>query len=371
MSAQRKDRAMGAGMEASDFYTLGRLRARVAELEVEVNLLHRQRHAAQEAAANARLLAEAHQLSQGEIDRLRARVAELEKQPRANELRALRDLFAAAGRTIHAASTGGRATLEEINDAWAEVCAAQVANRDLPAPDVVPVPREELEALNEAAAAGDALRETLYEYAEGNMVLPQLRRCDAANARLDALRAGEAGKIEMTYCGKDHQDAVGDWWRCGEAEGACPSCLRAHIAKLEAELATAQARIRETEERGVVVPEPEVPTLASLAAYSNPVDAVRATLKWVRKNATPSSHVAGGHRNGAANARLLAAVCHPTPDVVPVPKDELAVLRDGFGLLRTAWNLSLCGERIGAQAGALIERYDALRSGEAGKGREA
>lgn len=58
----------------------------------------------------------------------------------------------------------------------------------------------------------------------------------------------------------------------------------------------------------------------------------------------------------------------PTPDVVPVPMEELAVLRDGFGLLRTAWNLSLCGERIGAQAGALIERYDALRAGEAGKG---
>ena len=58
----------------------------------------------------------------------------------------------------------------------------------------------------------------------------------------------EDGKIKMTYCCKDHQDAVGDWWRCGEAEGACPSCLRAHIAKLEAELATAQARIRETEE---------------------------------------------------------------------------------------------------------------------------
>ena len=70
----------------------------------------------------------------------------------------------------------------------------------------------------------------------------------------------------------------------------------------------------------------------------------------------------------AANARLLAAVCHPAPDVVPVPRDELAVLRDGFGLLRTAWNLSLCDERIGAQAGALIERYDALRAGEAGKG---
>ena len=64
MSTQRNGKAMDAGMdlaanrsERSDFYALGRLRARVAELEVEVNLLHRQRHAAQEAAANARLLA--------------------------------------------------------------------------------------------------------------------------------------------------------------------------------------------------------------------------------------------------------------------------------------------------------------------------
>ena len=55
---------MDAGMDLAanqsgtpDFYALGRLRARVAELEVEVNLLHRQRHAAQEDAANARLLA--------------------------------------------------------------------------------------------------------------------------------------------------------------------------------------------------------------------------------------------------------------------------------------------------------------------------
>ena len=87
-----------------------------------------------------------------EIDRLRARVAELEKQPRANELRALRNLFAAAGRTIHTASAGGRATLEEINDAWAEVCAAHVANRDLPASRVLgegfaAVSEEELVAL--------------------------------------------------------------------------------------------------------------------------------------------------------------------------------------------------------------------------------
>lgn len=57
----------------------------------------------------------------------------------------------------------------------------------------------------------------------------------------------------------------------------------------------------------------------------------------------------------------------PAPDVVTVPREELAVLRDGFGLLRTAWNLSLCDERIGSQAGALIEQHDALRSGEGGK----
>ena len=150
---------MGAGMDLAanqsgtpDFYAVGRLRARVAELEVEVNLLHRQRHAAQEDAANARLLAEVLRLSRGEIDRLRARVAEMEKQPRANELRALRNLFAAAGRTIHTASAGGRATLEEINDAWADVCAANVANRALPASRVLgdgeaAVDEEELAAL--------------------------------------------------------------------------------------------------------------------------------------------------------------------------------------------------------------------------------
>ena len=45
------------------------------------------------------------------------------------EWEALRALFAAAGRTIHTASTGGRATLEEINDAWAGVCSAQIALR--------------------------------------------------------------------------------------------------------------------------------------------------------------------------------------------------------------------------------------------------
>ena len=150
---------MGTGMDLAanqsgtpDFYAVGRLRARVAELEVEVNLLHRQRHAAQEDAANARLLAEVLRLSRGEIDRLRARVAEMEKQPRANELRALRNLFAAAGRTIHTASAGGRATLEESNDAWADVCAANVANRALPASRVL---GDGEAAVDEEELAGD------------------------------------------------------------------------------------------------------------------------------------------------------------------------------------------------------------------------
>lgn len=53
----------------------------------------------------------------------------------------------------------------------------------------------------------------------------------------------EDGKIEMMYCGKDHQDAVGDWWRCGKAEGACPSCLLAHIAKQDAALEAAQGEL--------------------------------------------------------------------------------------------------------------------------------
>ena len=102
-----------------------------------------------------------------EIDRLRARVAELEKQPRANELRALRNLFAAAGRTIHTASAGGRATLEEINDAWAEVCAAHVANRDLPALDVAPVPMEELAVLREIVRLLDEARQRYDRHPRG------------------------------------------------------------------------------------------------------------------------------------------------------------------------------------------------------------
>ena len=125
---------MGTGMDLAeaagtpDFYAVGRLRARVAELEVEVNLLHRQRHAAQEDAANARLLA--------------------------------------------------------------AVCH--------PALDVVPVPREELEALRSlyswmsaADEGGVKVSFSLTEFPEGQTCLSGIANALAA---LDALRAGEAGK---------------------------------------------------------------------------------------------------------------------------------------------------------------------------------
>lgn len=62
------------------------------------------------------------------VDKLGAAPADVVTVPR-EEWEALRALFAAAGRAIHAASTGERATLEEINDAWAGVCSAQVALR--------------------------------------------------------------------------------------------------------------------------------------------------------------------------------------------------------------------------------------------------
>ena len=207
MSAQRKDRAMGTGMDFAeaagtpDFYAVGRLRARVAELEVEVNLLHRQRHAAQEDAANARLLAEVRQLSQGEIDRLRAELAALRGQ------------------------------------------------------------------------AGVVVSEL--------MGVPMLQEEFADNGGHSHWNLFDSGTGELI------------WTEAQEEE-------------------------------------------------------------WYKHNRRPLSTL--------PSPRVLR------DGIVEVPAEELAVLRDGFGLLRTAWNLSLCGERIGAQAGALIERYDALRAGEAGKG---
>ena len=175
---------MGAGMDLAeaagtpDFYAVGRLRARVAELEVEVNLLHRQRHAAQEDAANARLLAEVRQLSQGEIDRLRARVAELEGELSVANLSVTH---------LESANTKIRAALKP----------ADTRPKTL-APDVVPVPREELEALRSlyswmsaADEGGVKVSFSLTEFPEGQTCLSGIANALAA---LDALRSGEVGK---------------------------------------------------------------------------------------------------------------------------------------------------------------------------------
>lgn len=149
----------------------------------------------------------------------------------------------------------------------------------------------------------------------------------------------------------------------GQMVGAClGECLDA-IEAAQAELATAQARIREMGSE-------EVPILREIVRLLD-----EARQRYARVPRAGAATSMGDEIDELLN-QLFEMGAHPadmrpkppTPDVVPVPMEELAVLRDGFGLLRTAWNLSLCGERIGAQAGALIERYDALRAGEAGKG---
>lgn len=55
--------------------------------------------------------------------------------------------------------------------------------------------------------------------------------------------------IEMMYCGKQLQTAPLRWVRvCSEDQGACPSCLRAHIAKQDAALSAAQAELTDIRE---------------------------------------------------------------------------------------------------------------------------
>ena len=188
MSAQRKDRAMGTGMDFAeaagtpDFYAVGRLRARVAELEVEVNLLHRQRHAAQEDAANARLLAEVRQLSQGEIDRLRA------------ELAALRGQVGGVVPELMIESHDPSDIPEGRSARW-----VKDPDRENGGYWAYPaVPMEELEALRSlyswmsaADEGGVKVSFSLTEFPEGQTCLSGIANALAA---LDALRAGEAGK---------------------------------------------------------------------------------------------------------------------------------------------------------------------------------
>lgn len=81
-----------------------------------------------------------------------------------------------------------------------------------------------------------------------------------------------------------------------------------------------------------------------------------------------SRRLAAALEASRAEAAALRRQLEERGDVVTVPREELEILRDGFGLLRTAWNISGFDERINAQADALIERHHALRSGDAGKG---
>lgn len=111
----------------------------------------------------------------------------------------------------------------------------------------------------------------------------------------------------------DHGDAVLIVTRRAEV-------AEARVAELEAQ-AAARA--------GVVVPEPEVSTLASLAAYSNPVDAVRATLQWARKNARalPASRVLG--EMGMVGLGLLGGRkrdAHRSHRIVPEPQARNSTL---------------------------------------------
>lgn len=47
--------------------------------------------------------------------------------------------------------------------------------------------------------------------------------------------------IAQTYCGVPYHDTRGEVRDCDAADGPCPSCLRSHIAKLEARNAELEA----------------------------------------------------------------------------------------------------------------------------------
>ena len=81
----------------------------------------------------------------------------------------------------------GGSCAEEINDAWADVCAANVANRDLPAPDVVPVPREEWAVWQKVKSAVCRLDKGISADEWDTVLIGVVRS-------IHALRSGEAGK---------------------------------------------------------------------------------------------------------------------------------------------------------------------------------
>lgn len=63
-----------------------------------------------------------------------------------------------------------------------------------------------------------------------------------------------------------------------------------------------------------------------------------------------------------AFAQLQARPASPHPDTVEVSAEELGILRDAFGLLRTAWNTHALYDYQTVLAEAIIQKYDALRA---------
>jgi hypothetical protein len=52
----------------------------------------------------------------------------------------------------------------------------------------------------------------------------------------------------------------------------------------------------------------------------------------------------------------------PHPDTVEVRAEELGILREGFGLMRTAWNAHALYDYQAVQAERIIQKYDAFRA---------
>ena len=138
------------------------------------------------------------------------------------------------------------------------------------------------------------------------------------------------------------------------ARSVCEDAIEA----LEASRAEVAALRRQVEERGDAAPAFDVNRLDWLEGA------------WAEGNLRV--YIAGaraGWEKCASLIRIPPGEVVATPqDTVVVGREEWEILRDGFGLLRTVWNISGFNERLSAQADALIERHDALRSGEAGKG---
>lgn len=65
---------------------------------------------------------------------------------------------------------------------------------------------------------------------------------------------------------------------------------------------------------------------------------------------------------GAVREDLWRRPAPPHPDTVEVSAEELGILRDAFGLLRTAWNTHALYDYQTVLAEAIIRKHDALRA---------